>query len=229
MDAFRLRSVNRVQRRRCCGVLRREKGGREKDRQRERERERKREKDRVREGEMENEGILTKSQWCHANGPVTASAPVLSASRTRRLCCARRGLTQFHTYFNTGKTVRKLRDMHKRLCKLGYKMGIARPVSRARPLHAKSFRAGVVTGNLFLPASEIDKFVFLIFFSIICNIEIKRSKRREIVYCTNNKNKKSSNNNLKFNKFLHSVVKQNRINKWHTFFYTIFTYNSIYK
>lgn len=76
-------------------------------------------------------------------------ACILRAADTPTVCCARRGLTQFHTYFNTGKTVRKLRDMHKRLCKLGYKMGIARPVSRARPLHAKSFRAGLLPGAFF--------------------------------------------------------------------------------
>jgi len=62
------------------------------------------------------------------------------ARRSRRLlCCARRGLIRFHTYFNTGKTVRKLRDIHKRLRKLAYKTGIARPVSRAWPLHPHHF------------------------------------------------------------------------------------------
>lgn len=58
------------------------------------------------------------------------------------LCFAaglRAGLTRFHTYFNTAETVRKLRDMHKRLRKLGYSRVFARPTESC-PSIALGFR-----------------------------------------------------------------------------------------
>lgn len=45
------------------------------------------------------------------------------------------GLTRFHTYFNTAETVRKLRDMHKRLRKLGYSV---HPTLSTLPAQRKS-------------------------------------------------------------------------------------------
>lgn len=47
----------------------------------------------------------------------------------------RGGLTRFHTYFNTAEAVRKLRDTHKRLRKLGYSDGASR-ARRSKPLPA---------------------------------------------------------------------------------------------
>jgi len=136
MDAFRLRSVNRVQRRRRSRAVPRGRETPAEGAEIERERVRQ-EEERGQRPRMErdfNEIAVMPCKW-PGNSFRARSSP---ARRPRRLlCCARRGLTRFHTYFNTGKTVRKLRDMHKRLRKLAYKTGIARPVSRARPFHPR--------------------------------------------------------------------------------------------